>query len=124
MSLRTWRELCTCPGAVGFDVRLDRDRVVIPDLGEYQARALRDHLARKEALDVVRAGSAGMSREQVRDLFVAEMQARGAEVPPDVILDGYLRMMTSSYLPAARFVGRSLAGLVKFLNRDSRPRTD
>jgi hypothetical protein len=45
-------------------------------------------------------------------------------VPPDVILDGYVSMMTSGYLPAARFVGRSLAGLVKLLNRVSQPRAD
>jgi hypothetical protein len=125
MPLGTWRELCTCPGAAGFDVGLDQDEmVVIPDRGEHEARGEWEHRARREALDVVRAGSAGMSREQVRDLFVAELQARGAEVPPDVILDGYLRVMTSGYLPAARFVGRSLAGLVKFLDRASRPRAD
>jgi hypothetical protein len=54
--------------------------VVIPGRGEYEARAGREHRARRRALDVVRAGSAGMSREQVKNLFVVELQARGAEV--------------------------------------------
>jgi hypothetical protein len=103
---QTWRESCTCPGAE--DERALRDRA--------RTRAQHHSQAQKEAMDAVRARAAGKSREQIKDLYQAELRARGLDIPPEDILDAHVSLITGDYLAAARVVGRTLVGLAKLLN--------
>ncbi len=43
--------------------------------------------ARREAFEAARAARAGKSREQIRELYVAGLRARGLIVPAGVVLD-------------------------------------
>ena len=119
MPLRAWRGLCTCPGVEDFLAgrgELDWDQAVVPDFGEHEARQRRNWLERREALDVVRAGAAGMSREQIRDLYVTELRARGLEVPPDAVLNAQAALIAGDY----GLAGRALTGLGRLVARKVR----
>jgi hypothetical protein len=98
-----WREWCTCPGAEAGRIRLD----------EQKAQARQYFQACDEAFGAARARSAGLSREQVRDLYAAELRSRGLEVPAEPILDGYVSLIADGHRFAARYLSRSLAVLAK-----------
>ena len=119
MPLRAWRGLCTCPGVEDYLAgrgELDWDQAVVPDYGEHEAQQRRNWLERREALDVVRAGAAGMSREQIRDMYVAELRARGLEVPPDALLNAQAALIAGDY----GLAGRALTGLGRLIARKVR----
>jgi len=70
-------------------------------------------------------GSPGQGRwqepEQIKDLYEAELRARGLDIPPEDILDAHVCLITGDYLAAARVFGRSLVGLAKLFNLVNRP---
>jgi hypothetical protein len=78
---------------------------------EDMAAAPHDARARKEAFEAARARAAGKSREQVTDLYKAELRTRGMEIPPKPILDAKVSPMAGDYLSAGRLFDRSRAGL-------------
>jgi hypothetical protein len=45
--------------------------------------------ARKDALKAARSGAPGKTRDEIRDLYIAELRARGLEIPsePDLAAD-------------------------------------
>jgi hypothetical protein len=63
----------------------------------------------------MRAGAAGRSREQVKDLYTAELHARGLEVPPEILLDAEVMLLTGDYPRDVGIASRALAGLIKLL---------
>jgi hypothetical protein len=112
-----WRESCTCPGAEDKRSRLDQ----IPDLSKDVARTPHSSPACREAFVAARARGAGRSRVRVKDLYKAELRARGLDIPPEIILDADVSRITADYLAAARLFGRWLAGLAKRLGGICRP---
>jgi hypothetical protein len=95
-----WQEQCTCPGTEQAARRLDEADTVTPDFAEFerQQQERRDRNQRerqerrtalREAFDAARAARAGKSREQIREIYVAELRARGAPMPSDLQLDAY-----------------------------------
>ena len=94
-----WRESCTCPGA------------------EHARRRSR---ARKEAFESARARAAGKSRDEIRDIYVAELHARGLAAPGEDLLEAVVDQITGNPLPAVRLAVRSLAQLGKELRGLSR----
>jgi hypothetical protein len=100
---QSWREWCTCPGAEAGRIRLDEEKV--------QARQY--FRACEEAFEAARARAAGMSREQARDLYAAELRSRGLEVPAEPFLDAYGSLLADGHHFAARYLARSLAILAK-----------
>jgi len=56
-----------------------------------------------------------MSREQIRDLYEAELDARGLEVPMGEMLDADVDAIAGNDLTRVRLVGRSVAGFAKLV---------
>lgn len=113
---QTWRQSCTCPGAQAERIRNDQAGVQFPDLDELKqqlATAQQESLAHQDAFRVTRAGAAGKSREQVRDVYIAELRSRGLEIPRQEILDAHVDALTGNYLTGIRLLGRSIASLWK-----------
>jgi hypothetical protein len=101
----TWRRLCTCPGTDQARRKLDEAaEEEFPDFADFRekarrARQIRDD-ARREAFDAARTAAAGKSREQVREIYAAELRSRGLAVPADQILDAYAAAIAGNRLPA------------------------
>ena len=105
---RAWRESCTCPGAVAERTRQDQAGVEFPpDFAERRAETRQRYQSRREAFLATRSRAAGKSREEIRDLYIAELRARGQEMPSEEALDASVAALTGNYLPTARIVGRA-----------------
>jgi len=117
---RAWRESCTCPGAGQERRRLDEAGVEFPEFGEMWDDARRRSRARKEAFESARARAAGKSRDEIRGIYVTELNARGLEAPREDLLDASVERITGNPLPAARLAVEGLAQMGKALNELSR----
>jgi hypothetical protein len=120
VSPRAWRESCTCPGAEQERRRLDEAGVEFPEFSETWDDARRRSRARKEAFESARARAAGKSRDEIRGIYVAELNARGLKVPGDDVLDATVERIAGNPLPAARLAMEGLAQMGKALNELSR----
>jgi hypothetical protein len=116
----TWRESCTCPGAEAQRISLDEAGVEFPDFGEVRAKAKRQSQSRREAFRAARAKAAGMSREEVKDLYVAELRARGQDMPSEEALDASVAALTGNYRPTARNMGRLVVDAVRLFRATRR----
>jgi hypothetical protein len=85
VSLTTWQELCKCPGAA------ERRAWKTPDdvwagFTEHWEQTRREQQerreAKKQAEHAVRDAAYGKTREELRDLYIAEFRARGLDLPP------------------------------------------
>jgi len=107
--MKAWYASCACPGAEPERRRMDEAGIEIPDLGELREQAQRDSRARQEAFRAAKARAAGRSREEVREIYLAELSARGMKAPAEPVLDAIVeRITTGNPLPAARLLGESL----------------
>jgi hypothetical protein len=68
-----------------------------------------------------KAKTADKNREQIRDLYKAELRARGLETPPDEILDAEVDAITGDYRSIARLIGQVLNDVPKFIREIFRP---
>src|SRR5258708_31160631 len=71
VSAKTWYTSCTCAGAEQARRRMDETGVEFPDSGELWEKARRHNQARSEAFRAARARAAGLSREDVREIYIA-----------------------------------------------------
>jgi hypothetical protein len=115
-----WRESCTCPGAEQERRRLDEAGVEFPDFGKMRADARRRARARKEAFESARVRAAGKGRDEIREIYVAELNARGLRAPREDLLDAAVDRITGNPLPAARLAVGGLAEMGKALHELSR----
>jgi hypothetical protein len=115
VSPRTWRQSCTCPGAEAERIRHDQAGVEFPDWDELQARYRQESQSQREAFQAARASAEGKSREEIKDLYLAELRSRGLGIPPQEILDADVDALTGNYLTGARLLGRSIVNLGKVL---------
>jgi len=86
-----------------------------PDFKEYRDQYQRDAESRREAFRTVRAEAAGRSREEIRDLYEAELRSRGLPIPSQDILDARVDAITGNFIPLARLMGQSLIDVAKLL---------
>jgi len=121
VSPRVWRESCTCPGAEQERRRLDETGVEFPEFSEMRDDARHQSRGRKEAFESARARAAGKSRDEIRGIYIAELNARGLKAPREDVLDAIVGRITGNPLPAARLAVAGLAQLAKALNELSRP---
>lgn len=113
---KVWRESCTCPGADAERHRLDEAGIGDPpDFGEQWEEARRRSRARTEAFESARVRAAGRDREEIREIYVAELRARGLKVPADPVLDAVADRINGNPLPAVRLAGESLVRMGKAL---------
>jgi hypothetical protein len=94
--------------------------VEFPEFSETWDDARRRSRARKEAFESARARAAGKSRDEIRGIYVAELNARGLKVPGDDVLDATVERIAGNPLPAARLAMEGLAQMGKALNELSR----
>lgn len=120
VSPRAWRESCTCPGADQERLRLDEAGIEFPEFSEMWEDARRQSRARKEAFESARARAAGKSRNEIRGIYVAELNARGLKAPREDVLDAAVERITGNPLPAARLAVEGLAQMAKALKELSR----
>ena len=115
-----WRESCTCPGAGPERRRLDEAGVGFPGFGEIREDARRRSRARKEAFESARARAAGQDRDEIREIYVAELTSRGLRAPREDHLDAAVDQITGKPLPAVRLVVEDLAQMGRALRELSR----
>ncbi len=115
-----WRESCTCPGAEQERRRLDEAGVEFPDFGKSWEDARRRSRARKEAFESARARAVGKSRDEIREIYLAELNARGLTAPEEDILDAVVDRIGGNPLPAARLAVEGLAQMGKALHELAR----
>lgn len=87
---QAWRQSCSCPGAEAMRGILDEFGTVpfdVRDFREMWARSRNELQCRREAFKAAQASAAGKDREQLKDLYVAELRARGLKIPDDEVLD-------------------------------------
>jgi hypothetical protein len=110
-----WRESCTCPGAEAEGRRLEKTGFDFSDSGESWDESRRRSRAWKEAYETVRAQAGGNSHDELREIYLAEISARGLKVPSDEILDAAVARMKGNPLPLARIVATgTVEGLAQF----------
>jgi hypothetical protein len=122
VSARTWLESCTCPGAEAERTRLDQAGIKLPDFDEMWAKSRQRHRSRREAFDSARARAAGKSREEIKELYLTELRARGQEISSPEALDANVAALTGDYIPVARLVGGAVVSSVKFFRATHRNR--
>jgi len=119
--MKTWHTSCTCPGAQQERQRLAEAGFEIRDFADIREDARRLSRARKEAYEAARARAAGKSRDEIRDIYLAERRARDLNVPSDRVIDAVVeRITTGNPLPAAKIAGEGLVRLGKTLYGISR----
>ena len=91
-----------------------------PEFTETWDDARRRSRARKEAFESARARAAGQGRDEIRRIYVAELNARGLAAPREDVLDAAVERITGNPLPAARLAVEGLAQMGKALNELSR----
>jgi hypothetical protein len=119
--VKTWRESCSCAGAEEERRRQDQAGLEFPDFKEHREQYQRDAESRREAFRAVRAAAAGRSREEIRDLYEAELRSRGLPIPSHDILDARVDAITGNFIPLARLAGQSLTDVAKLLHGIFRP---
>jgi hypothetical protein len=94
-----WPAQCACPGADLAAAKLDEaEQEEAPDFAEFErqrqerlARSAREsqqrRAARREAFEATRAASTGKNRAEIRQIYMAELRARGLTFPSDLVLD-------------------------------------
>jgi hypothetical protein len=104
-----WFDSCNCPGAESARERAGRP----PDVAELMRKARDEANLRREAIEEARARSTGKSREEVREILIAELQTRGLQPPPpsamELELDG---IMEHGILGRVRLAGRGIATFI------------
>jgi hypothetical protein len=81
---QVWRQSCTCPGAEAMRRILDEFGILpfgIRDFREMWATSRNELQSRREAFKAAQASAAGQNRGQLKDLYVAELRARGLKMP-------------------------------------------
>jgi hypothetical protein len=106
------------PGAArpGWE-RLDQAGFKIRDFAELREEAQHRRRESREAFESARARSTGMSREEIRDLYLAQLRARDLKAPSDPILDAIVERILGNPLPAARVAGESLVDMGKAIHQ-------
>jgi hypothetical protein len=103
---------------------MDQEGEEFPDFREERAKYQRAAQLRREAVQAARARAAGRSRDEIKDLYITELRARGLKSPPDAVLDADVAAITGDYLPSARLLGHSLATVGELLGAILRPPAD
>ena len=117
---RTWRESCTCPGAEQERRRLDETGADLRDFDERLEERRRRSRSQREAFEAARARAAGKGRDEIREIYIAELSARGLTQPSDTVLDAVVNRIKGNPLPAVRLAAESLVQVGKGIHALSR----
>jgi hypothetical protein len=118
--MKTWHASCTCPGAEPERQRVAEHGLEMRDFGEMTEEARRRSRARKEAYETARSRAAGQSRAEIREIYIAELTARGIKIPAEPVVDAIVERIRGNPLPAVRVAGESVVQMGKGLYHLSR----
>lgn len=110
---KVWRDSCTCPGADRARQRIAETGTELPDFGEIQERQEQVCQARKDAFQAASRAAAGKSRDEIRDLYLAELRSRGLEPPSERFLEATVEQIAGNPVPSVRLLGDGLAQMAK-----------
>jgi hypothetical protein len=113
VAMKTWHTSCTCPGSARERQRLDDDSMEVFDFADAWQEARQYQRDRKEAYEAVRARALGKSRAEIRELYMAELNARDMKIPPDPVLDALVERAAGNPLPAVRLMGEGVVKIGK-----------
>jgi len=93
-----WQAQCVCPGAGLAAGKFDEAEREAPDFAEakrqwQESRAKSERESRqrraatREAFEAARDAAPGKDRAEIREIYAAELRARGLAVPSDLVLD-------------------------------------
>jgi hypothetical protein len=119
---RTWLESCTCPGAEAARIRFGQEGFEFPNLDRLWAQGRQEQLSRRDAFEAARAQAAGKSRDEIEELYVAELRARGHEISSQEVLDANVAAVTGDYVPVTHVLGQAVVSSVKFFRAARRNR--
>lgn len=93
-----WQRRCACPGAEDARTKQGNPEESLPGFGEFWETFQHDSQqrsdARKDALKAARSAAPGKTRDEIRDLYITELRARGLEVPPEPLLGATIDMLS------------------------------
>jgi len=96
--LPVWQQLCMCPGAEKQRAWKEDPDEPWPGAKEYREKEQREshegRESRKQATQAAREAAPGKTRDEVRDLYIAELRARGQKVPPEPFLRAEIDLLT------------------------------
>jgi len=108
-----WRDSCTCPGADRARQRIAETGTEPPDFREIRERQAHVSQARKDAFQAASRAAAGKSRDEIRDLYLAELRSRGLEPPSEQFLEATVERIAGNPVPSVRLLGEGLAQMAK-----------
>jgi hypothetical protein len=125
---KLWRDSCTCPGADRARQRMAATGREPPSFREIRERQRQTDQARREAFQAARRAAAGKSRDEIRELYLAELRARGLPPPPEQALAATVEHIAGNPIPAARLavhgfaqLGKGAVALARLLRDINRP---
>ena len=125
---KLWRDSCTCPGADRARQRMAATGREPPSFREIRERQRQTDQARREAFQAARRAAAGKSRDEIRELYLAELRARGLPPPPEQALAATVEHIAGNPIPAARLavhgfaqLGKGAVALARLLRDLNRP---
>lgn len=102
--LTVWQGLCVCPGGEKYRAWKEDAKEPWPGFGEAWEQTRRKTVlqtfALREAFRAAEAAANGKTRPEVRDIYLAELRARGQEAPPEPFLEIDLDLLTGHRLRA------------------------
>jgi hypothetical protein len=84
VSDQDWRQSCTCLGADDMRAILDEfgaQSFGVRDFREMSAESRSEFQSRREAFKAAQARAAGQDRVKLKELYAAELRARGLQIP-------------------------------------------
>lgn len=100
----------------------------LPSFRDIRERQRQTDQARRDAYHAVRSVAAGKSHDEIRELYLAELRARGLEPPSERGLDVTVEHIAGNPVPAARLaahgfaqVGKGAMAVARLLRDINRP---
>lgn len=93
-----WQQRCACPGAEHARTTQGDPCESLPGFEEfwetYQRESRQRSEAHKDALKAARTAAPGKTRDEIRDLYIAELRVRGLEIPPEPLLGAAIDLLS------------------------------
>jgi hypothetical protein len=90
VTVTVWQRRCACPGAEHARTSQGDPAESLPGFeeywGTYKSESRQRSEARNEAFNAARGAASGKTRDEIRDLYIAELRARGLEIPSEPLL--------------------------------------
>jgi len=99
---------------------MDEAGAEFPDFGKSVEDARHRSRARKEAFESTRTRAAGKSQDEIREIYLAELNARGLAAPGEDFLQAMVARIGGNPLPATRLAAESLAQMGKAVHELAR----